>query len=79
MTVKQRLAASAPGAVKSRARGFVKKDPDALPIGQILLKAKLLSEQQLTEALFEHWSSRQLLGQTLIKMGLISREDLAPF
>jgi len=52
---------------------------EALPIGQLLLKAKLITEEQLTEALFEHWSSRELLGQTLIKMGLISDEDLEPF
>ena len=52
---------------------------DTLPIGQLLLKARLIDEDQLTEALFEHWSSRQLLGQTLVKMGLISNRDLAPF
>ena len=55
------------------------KNGDALPIGQLLLKAGLIDEKKLTEALFEHWSSRQLLGQTLIKMGLISERDLAPF
>jgi len=56
-----------------------KEDPDTLPIGQLLLRAKLIDDNQLTEALFEHWSSRQLLGQTLVKMGLITQEDLAPF
>ena len=58
---------------------FRENDPDTMPIGQILLKAKLIDEAQLTEALFEHWSSRELLGQTLIKMGLVSQEDLTPF
>ena len=77
--LKQGLAVSVPGAVKGRMKGPAHNDPDTLPIGQILLKAKLLNEQQLTEALFEHWSSRQLLGQTLVKMGLIAQEDLAPF
>lgn len=55
------------------------KDSPVLPIGQILLKAKLIDEQQLREALFEHWSSRELLGQTLIKMGLVKKEELEPF
>ena len=55
------------------------RDPHVLPIGQILLKAKLIDEKQLREALFEHWSSRELLGQTLIKMGLIKKEELEPF
>lgn len=54
-------------------------DPEILPIGQILLKAKLIDEDQLTEALFEHWSSRELLGQTLIKLGMVTKDDLAPF
>ena len=52
---------------------------DPLPIGQLLLKTRLIDEDQLTEALFEHWSSRQLLGQTLVRMGLVTEEDLAPF
>ncbi len=54
-------------------------DPQTLPVGQILLKAKLITEEELIEALFEHWSSRELLGETLIKMGLITKEELAPF
>ncbi len=56
-----------------------KNDPETLPIGQILLKAKLIDEDQLTEALFEHWSSRELLGQTLIKLGMVAKKDLEPF
>ena len=56
-----------------------KDDPATLPIGQILLKAKLINEGQLTEALFEHWSSRELLGQTLIKLGMVAKEDLTPY
>lgn len=56
-----------------------KEDPATLPIGQLLLRAKLIDEKQLQEALFEHWSSRTLLGQTLIKMGLVKKEDIAPF
>ncbi len=52
---------------------------ETLPLGQILLKEKLITEKELQEALFEHWSSRQLLGQTLLKMNLISEEKLEPF
>jgi len=53
--------------------------PGLLPIGQVLLKAKLIDEEQLSEALSEHWSSRELIGQTLIKMNIITKENLAPF
>lgn len=53
-----------------------KSNPRLLPIGQMLLREKLIDEEQLTEALFEHWSSRQLLGQTLVKMGLLSEAQL---
>ncbi len=51
-------------------------EPKILPLGQFLLKAKVLDEKRLREALFEHWTSRELLGQTLIRMGLIREEDL---
>ncbi|MFH1359490.1 MAG: diguanylate cyclase [Candidatus Omnitrophota bacterium] len=51
----------------------------ALPIGQRLLQANLINREQLDEALVEHWSSRKLLGQTLIKMGVITNSDLEPF
>lgn len=57
----------------------LKQEFEVLPIGQLLLKAKLIDENQLTEALFEHWTSRRLLGETLVKMGLITHEDLTPF
>ncbi len=57
----------------------IQGDGETLPLGQLLLKAGLISEEELTEALFEHWSSRELLGQTLIKMGLLTGEDLKPF
>ncbi len=81
-----RRTAESGAAMKSRAKAaedrkasVLKASRDTLPIGQLLVKAKLIDENQLIEALFEHWSSRQLLGQTLIKMGLITAEDLAPF
>lgn len=48
----------------------------ALPLGQVLLNAKVIDHQQLNEALVEHWSSRQMIGETFVKMGLITPQDL---
>lgn len=73
------VSTSRPRVRENKKRTSIKESDETLPIGQLLLKAKLIDEEQLTEALFEHWSSRQLLGQTLIKMGLITEKDLAPF
>jgi len=66
---------SIPERIRYRA-SFVRQETDIMPLGQLLIKAKLISEEQLTEALFEHWNSRQMLGQTLIKLGMINEHDL---
>ncbi|MFZ5800875.1 MAG: response regulator [Candidatus Omnitrophota bacterium] len=50
-----------------------------LPLGQLLLNAKLITESQLEEALREHWTTGQLLGQVLLRMNLISAGDLERF
>ena len=46
------------------------------PLGQILLEAKVITEQQLEEALRRHWRSAQRLGQVLIDMSLVQAEQL---
>ncbi len=59
-------------------KGFA-DDEDIAPLGQLLLRAKLIGEKELREALIEHWSSRELLGQTLVRLGYLEEQDLAPF
>jgi GGDEF domain-containing protein len=46
------------------------------PLGQILLEKKILSGEQLDEALKTHWRRDILLGETLKELGLIKEEQL---
>ncbi|HNX68230.1 MAG TPA: response regulator [Candidatus Omnitrophota bacterium] len=46
------------------------------PLGQILVNAGLITEEQLTEALKKHFETGWRLGQTLIHMNLVSSEDV---
>ena len=46
------------------------------PIGQILLKRGLISEQNLDEALARQKESHEVLGQVLLGMGVIKKADL---
>lgn len=46
------------------------------PLGQVLLNAGLITEEQLELALKKHLESSQRLGQTLIGMDLVSSEDV---
>ncbi len=50
------------------------KKPD--PLGQMLLNAGLITEEQLAEALCEHLESGQRFGQTLIRLKMVSSEDV---
>ncbi len=59
------------------ARG--RKEAQKLPLGQILLQERLISENQLQEALREHWLTGELLGQTLIRLQLIPASALNKF
>jgi diguanylate cyclase (GGDEF)-like protein len=56
-----------------------KKEQERLPLGQLLLQASLISESQLEEALKEHLSTGELLGQTLLRMKFISPLELNKF
>jgi diguanylate cyclase (GGDEF)-like protein len=49
------------------------------PLGQMLLDAHLISENQLQEALQEHWQTGEPLGQTLLRMQFLSSSDLNKF
>ena len=46
------------------------------PLGQVLLGAGLITEEQLSQALKKHLETGQRLGQTLISMELISSQDV---
>ncbi len=46
------------------------------PLGQVLLRTGLITEEQLGEALKQHLQTGRRLGQTLIDMNLISSHDV---
>ncbi len=46
------------------------------PLGQVLVNAGLITEEQLSQALKQHLGTGQRLGQTLIAMNLISSKDV---
>ncbi|MCX7927388.1 MAG: diguanylate cyclase [Candidatus Omnitrophica bacterium] len=65
--------------IKNHAQGFLKKDIFGQvyqPLGQILLEKKLLTSEQLDEALRIHWRRDVPLGDTLVEMGLVSPEQI---
>lgn len=52
------------------------KRPKMDPLGQVLLNAGLITEEQLSQALKRHFETGQRLGQALISMDLISSKDV---
>ncbi|MEI6824765.1 MAG: Ig-like domain-containing protein, partial [Desulfuromonadales bacterium] len=46
------------------------------PIGQILLDGKFLSNRVLDQALEEQKNTRELLGQVLVRMGVLKEQDI---
>ena len=48
-----------------------------MKIGEILLRKKLLSGQQLSKLLIEQQSASRKLGELLLEHGIISEADLA--
>ena len=46
------------------------------PIGQILLEARIVTEDRLNEALKKHLESNKKLGEILIEMGIVSPEQI---
>ncbi len=55
-----------------------KKEPSAedIPLGQLLLEAGLVDQESLSLALKKHLETGRRLGETLIAMNLVSREDV---
>jgi diguanylate cyclase (GGDEF)-like protein len=55
----------------------VKKEPAEVdPLGQVLLNAGLITQEHLTQALKEHLTTRQRLGQVLIRMNAVKSEEV---
>ncbi|MBI5872891.1 MAG: diguanylate cyclase [Candidatus Omnitrophica bacterium] len=46
------------------------------PLGQIMLETHLLNEEQLNEALNNHWNTGQHLGEVVVSMGLSDEEHI---
>ena len=59
-------------------KGKLKKKVHQKKLGQILLEKKLVSDEDLREALTEQTQSREdkLIGEVLLEQGLISRDQL---
>ncbi|MDD4293877.1 MAG: diguanylate cyclase [Candidatus Omnitrophica bacterium] len=53
-----------------------KESPDYLPLGQMLLKNKLISSEQLNEALRVHWKRGILLGEALKELGILRQNQI---
>ncbi len=63
-------------AVKVLADNEKSGESEKEPLGQILLSAGLITEQQLAEALEHHFRTGQRLGQVLVNMNLCRSEDV---
>lgn len=46
------------------------------PLGQVLLNKKMLTEEQLDEALRTHWKRGSMLGEVLTEMGYLTEREL---
>ncbi|MCX5679860.1 MAG: diguanylate cyclase [Candidatus Omnitrophica bacterium] len=53
------------------------KQENYRPLGQILLKGGLVSEEKLDEALVLHWRRGVRLGEVLRELGVVKEKDLA--
>ncbi len=52
------------------------EEKKTIPLGQLLLDKKLISEEQLSKALEEQKRTKDRLGHTLVKSGYVSSDDL---
>ncbi|MDD5084661.1 MAG: diguanylate cyclase [Candidatus Omnitrophica bacterium] len=53
-----------------------KEENSEEPLGQVLLAAGLIDDQELSEALKKHFETGQRLGQVLVAMNLVKSEDV---
>ena len=60
-------------------RGFsANSAPEAIPLGDRLVRAGLLTSDELDSALSEQSSRQTRLGETLIELGFVSEDELLP-
>jgi hypothetical protein len=48
----------------------------ALPFGEFLCSQELISEEQLLEALGDHWSNGGNIGAAICRQGFLEREEV---
>ena len=48
----------------------------ALPFGEYLCSQELISEEQLLQALGDHWSNGGNIGAAICRQGFLEREEL---
>ncbi len=48
----------------------------ALPFGEFLCSQELISEEQLLQALGDHWSNGGNIGAAICRQGFLEREEL---
>jgi len=54
-----------------------KPGDDYAPLGELLVRKNLILRDKLEDALPVHWRKGMMLGQTLVELGILKREDLA--
>jgi len=45
-------------------------------MGEILVEKQVITQEQLDQAILEHQKTKEFLGQTLIRLGMITEEKL---
>ena len=48
----------------------------ALRIGDILVEKKIITQEELNLAIKEHQNTKEFLGQTLVRLNIITEEKL---
>lgn len=60
-------------------RSYAAQTPDVAPLGQRLVQAELLTNEELEAALKEQSTKNLRLGEALIELGFVKEADLLPF
>src|SRR5690349_14174515 len=64
---------------RRRAAAKIRVNDSAIPLGQRLIQAGLLTIEELEAALKEQTTKKLKLGEALIELGFIDEADLLPF
>ena len=65
---------SEPPASEAQAKGSARLT--AIRFGEFLCQRELISEEQLLEALGDHWSNGGNIGSAICRQGFMDRDDL---